>query len=166
LRRALACLCAALLLPACNGDEKPEPKASPSPTVPVVVATAKPKVVVPKGPAPTTMKTTDLVVGTGALLIPGQVASVHYVAVTYRDGTEFDSTWASGHPFAFRLGNEDVIPGLDQGLLGMRVGGRRMLVIPATLVDISLPPHPPPEPIVMVVDVISTGGAPAQVGQQ
>ena len=169
MRRALALLAAALLLPACTGEDK-TPDAVPSSSRPatqgpaVPVASAKPEVVLPTGPAPTTLVQTDIKVGTGASIIPGQVVSVHYVGVTYDDGQEFDSSWETGHPFAFRLGNEDVIAGWDKGLLGMRVGGRRQLVIPPDLAY-GASGHPlAGKTLVFVVDVISTGGAPAQVG--
>jgi peptidylprolyl isomerase len=129
LRRAVACLCAVLLLSACTGEDKPSSVGQSSGQA-VPVATAKPKVEVPKGDPPDDLVTTDLKVGTGNAAFPGQVLSVQYVGVTFDDGKEFDSSWDKGPAFQFRLGNGDVIEGWDEGLLGMRVGGRRRLVIP------------------------------------
>lgn len=132
MRRAVACLCAVLLLSACTGEDKPSSVGQSSgPAVPV--ATDKPKVTVPKGDPPEDLVTTDIKVGTGNAAFPGQVLSVHYVGVTFEDGKQFDSSWDKGNPLQFRLGNGDVIEGWDKGLLGMRVGGRRQLVIPAHL---------------------------------
>ena len=72
----------------------------------------------------------DLHEGDGANAKAGDVLSVHYVG-TLHDGTRFDSSHERGEPFAFRLGEGNVIVGWDQGLLGMRVGGKRRLTIPA-----------------------------------
>jgi FKBP-type peptidyl-prolyl cis-trans isomerase len=166
LRRALALFCAAVLATACTGES--EPGASPSASTsesPVPVATAKPKVTVPKDPAPTELKTEDLVKGTGPAVFPGQVVSVHYVGVLYRNGEEFDTSWDGGHPFQFRLGDGAVIEGWDKGLLGMRVGGRRALTIPPAQGYGGSPGHQlANETLYFVVDVISTGGAPAGAG--
>lgn len=133
MRRAVACLCAVLLLSACTGEDKPSSGGQSSgPAVPV--ATEKPTVTVPKGDPPEELVTTDIKVGTGNAAFPGQVLSVHYVGVTYADGEQFDSSWdKGGSPFQFQLGGGDVIEGWDKGLLGMRVGGRRRLVIPPHL---------------------------------
>jgi peptidylprolyl isomerase len=168
-RRTLAALAAVVLLAACNGDDKPTAKNtfSPSPTVPVVIATAKPKVTVPKGPPPERMTQTDLIVGTGAHVFPGQVASVQYVGVLYRNGEQFDSSWDTGHPFAFEVGGGEVIEGWDKGLLGMRVGGRRMLVIPpAEAYGADEGNELQHETLVFVIDLISTGGSPAGGDEQ
>ena len=170
MRRALACLAAVVLLAACNGGDD-KPKASPSVSVtsepPVALATAKPKVVLPTGPAPDKMTTKDLVIGTGAHLFPGQVASVHYVGVLLRDGTEFDSSWEGGHPFQFRVGDGDVIEGWDKGLLGMKVGGRRELVIPPGEAYGADPTSPlQNETLVFVIDLIAVGGPVGPGGEE
>lgn len=174
MRRVLASVAAVLALAACTGDDKPV--ASPSPTVSTpgpVIPTTKPKVVVPKGPAPTTLVKRDLIVGTGDFAVPGRTVQVNYVGVLYKDGTEFDSSWktGSGNPIPFTLGNEDVIAGWDEGVVGMRVGGRRMLVIPPAL---AYGPDGdgtgligPDEPLVFVVDLVSvSGGFAPPVGTQ
>ncbi|MBN2149507.1 MAG: FKBP-type peptidyl-prolyl cis-trans isomerase [Anaerolineales bacterium] len=74
----------------------------------------------------------DLVVGTGLDILPGDFIAVHYVG-TLEDGTVFDSSRERGEPFEFTLGTGMVIPGWDQGLVGMKMGGIRRLTIPPEL---------------------------------
>lgn len=93
----------------------------------------KPEVDFPEGPAPTDLVIVDEVVGDGDEAKAGQTVSVHYVGVAYSTGEEFDSSYNRGEPLQFRLGTGMVIQGWDQGIQGMRVGGRRKLVIPAHL---------------------------------
>lgn len=95
--------------------------------------TAKPLVEPHLGPLPDELVITDLVVGAGEEATKGQTAVVHYVGVGVSSGEEFDASWNRGEPFDFRLGAGHVIAGWDQGVLGMRVGGRRRLVIPPHL---------------------------------
>ena len=85
------------------------------------------------GPAPDELLVEEIVVGTGGEARPGQTAGVHYVGVGVSSGEEFDASWNRGEPFTFPLGAGYVIKGWDQGVVGMRVGGRRRLVIPARL---------------------------------
>lgn len=85
------------------------------------------------GPAPEDLVIEELVVGTGDQAQSGQTAVVHYVGVAASNGVEFDASWNRGDTFSFRLGAGQVIAGWDQGVAGMRVGGRRRLVIPAHL---------------------------------
>jgi peptidylprolyl isomerase len=75
----------------------------------------------------------DLVVGEGAEAIAGSEVSVHYVGVAWSTGAQFDASWDRDETFEFRLGAGQVIQGWDQGVVGMRVGGRRKLTIPAHL---------------------------------
>lgn len=82
---------------------------------------------------PTELVVTDLVVGTGPAAAEGDTVLVHYVGVRSEDGTEFDSSYDSGQPFPVTLGLGNVIPGWDQGLIGIQAGGRRQLDIPADL---------------------------------
>jgi peptidylprolyl isomerase len=94
----------------------------------------KPKVPKGTGAPPTKLVVQDLIVGTGAAAKSGDQLSVQYVGVLFKNGKEFDSSWANGKkPFQFGLGGGQVIPGWDQGLAGMKVGGRRKLIIPADL---------------------------------
>ncbi|WP_155370066.1 FKBP-type peptidyl-prolyl cis-trans isomerase [Catellatospora vulcania] len=94
---------------------------------------SKPTVEFPGGEAPTDLVITDLVVGTGDEAVPGRQVVVHYVGVTFDGGEEFDASWNRGSPFTFPLGGGRVIEGWDKGVAGMKVGGRRQLIIPAKL---------------------------------
>ena len=85
------------------------------------------------GPAPDDLLIEEIVVGEGAEAKVGQSAVVHYVGVGVASGEEFDASWNRGEPFDFLLGAGHVIKGWDQGVVGMRVGGRRRLVIPSRL---------------------------------
>lgn len=85
------------------------------------------------GPAPQDLVIEEILVGEGEEAKPGQSAVVHYVGVGATSGEEFDASWNRGEPFDFPLGAGHVIKGWDQGVVGMRVGGRRRLVIPAHL---------------------------------
>jgi peptidylprolyl isomerase len=93
----------------------------------------KPEIDFPEGPPPGDLEVTDLAAGDGAEATPGCTAVVHYVGVAYSSGEEFDASWNRGEPFAFPLGAGRVIAGWDQGVVGMKVGGRRRLVIPPEL---------------------------------
>jgi peptidylprolyl isomerase len=87
----------------------------------------------PEGDAPSELVVEDLVVGEGAEAVAGCDVSVHYVGVAWSTGEEFDASWNRGQPFVFGLGAGQVIAGWDQGVQGMRVGGRRRLTIPSHL---------------------------------
>jgi peptidylprolyl isomerase len=94
---------------------------------------SKPTVSPRTGEAPTDLEIVDLTVGEGEPAQPRQSVVVHYVGVSFSTGKEFDSSWNRNSPFEFRLGGGQVIAGWDQGVAGMRVGGRRQLTIPAKL---------------------------------
>lgn len=118
----------------------------------------KPVVTVPTGPAPTQLVTKDLVTGTGQTAKAGDTVTVNYVGVLYKTGKEFDSSWSRNQPFTTALTNGSVIPGWVQGIPGMKVGGRRELIIPASLAygkAGSPPTIPPNSPLVFVVDLLS-----------
>ena len=89
---------------------------------------SKPEIEFPSGPAPGQLVVEDLVVGAGAEAVPGGTVEVHYVGVDYDSGEEFDSSWGRGQPIAFPL--QGLIQGWQDGIPGMKVGGRRQLVIP------------------------------------
>lgn len=93
----------------------------------------KPEVDFPEGEPPTELEITDLTVGDGPEAVPGSTVSVHYVGVAFGTGEEFDASWNRGAPLDFRLGAGMVIKGWDDGVAGMKVGGRRKLVIPPQL---------------------------------
>ena len=96
-------------------------------------AGAKPEVEVPEGPPPAELEIEDLEPGDGAEAKQGDSLSVNYVGVDYETGEEFDSNFGTGQPFVFTLGAGEVIPGWDQGLEGMKEGGRRQLIVPPDL---------------------------------
>jgi peptidylprolyl isomerase len=93
----------------------------------------KPLVDSPDGPPPTDLEISDLTVGSGAEASAGDQVRVHYVGVAYSTGEEFDASYNRGAPLDFKLGTGRVIAGWDRGVAGMRVGGRRRLVIPPHL---------------------------------
>ncbi|WP_181776014.1 FKBP-type peptidyl-prolyl cis-trans isomerase [Amycolatopsis pittospori] len=93
----------------------------------------KPQIDRPEGPAPTDLEKTDISVGDGQEAKSGDTVSVHYVGVSHSTGDQFDASWDRGEPLRFGLGAGQVIPGWDQGVAGMKVGGRRQLVIPPHL---------------------------------
>ncbi|MDP1878754.1 MAG: FKBP-type peptidyl-prolyl cis-trans isomerase [Actinomycetota bacterium] len=88
----------------------------------------KPEIEVLEGPAPTELVITDVIVGEGAEAVPGGRVDVHYVGVDYKTGEQFDASWDRGESIAFPLNG--LIAGWQEGIPGMRVGGRRQLVIP------------------------------------
>jgi peptidylprolyl isomerase len=90
----------------------------------------KPEVDPHLGPEPTDLEVTDLDVGEGAEAQAGSTVSVHYVGIAHSTGEEFDASYNRGEPLQFRLGVGQVITGWDNGVQGMKVGGRRRLVIP------------------------------------
>jgi len=117
----------------------------------------QPKVTAPSGAAPTTLVTKEIIKGTGPEATAGQSVTVNYVGVLYKGGKEFDASWKRKEPFTFTLGKGQVIKGWDQGVAGMKVGGRRELVIPAELAygkTGSPPTIPPNAPLVFVVDLL------------
>jgi peptidylprolyl isomerase len=165
-RLALACLLIGSALAACGGGSKSssssggESASTPAPT-PTATATAagkKPKVKVPSGKPPKRLVVRDLRVGTGVPVEPGQNVSVQYVGVNYKNGKQFDASWDRGQPFNFTLGAGQVIPGWDKGVVGMRPGGRRELIIPPSLgygPQGRPPVIKPNETLVFVVDLVS-----------
>ena len=85
------------------------------------------------GEPPAELLIEDIIDGDGEEAKPGQLVQVHYVGVAFSSGKEFDASYNRGEPFAFPLGGGQVIQGWDQGVVGMRVGGRRKLTIPPAL---------------------------------
>ncbi|MFI9814422.1 FKBP-type peptidyl-prolyl cis-trans isomerase [Saccharothrix variisporea] len=93
----------------------------------------KPVVEPHDGPAPADLVVEDITVGDGPEAQAGQLVHVHYVGVSHSTGEQFDASWDRGEAFTFPLGGGRVIKGWDQGVAGMKVGGRRKLVIPPHL---------------------------------
>ncbi len=98
------------------------------------MAATKPEVTVPGGPPTgTQLHVEDIEVGDGDEAVRGKRVEVHYVGVAWSTGEQFDASWDRGSTFTFKLGGGQVIPGWEQGVAGMRVGGRRRLTIPPAL---------------------------------
>ena len=97
------------------------------------MATEKPEIDFPDFDPPADLVVTDVTVGDGPEAASGQTVKVHYVGVALSSGEEFDASYNRGDPLQFRLGVGQVISGWDQGVQGMKVGGRRRLVIPPHL---------------------------------
>jgi peptidylprolyl isomerase len=182
---ALAALGAAILIAGCGssgstgtiapGNENSADSAlatatssTPSATTPPAAATVKtpasgplskePTVTPPTGAAPSKLVVKDIIKGTGPEAKAGQQVTVNYVGVLYHGGKLFDASWKRSETFPFKLGAGQVIPGWDQGVAGMKVGGRRELIIPAALAYAakgSPPTIPPNAPLVFVVDLLA-----------
>ena len=118
----------------------------------------RPQIDKPDGDIPFDLLSEDLVTGDGAEATSGSKVTVHDVGVSFTTGDEFDASWNRGQPFQFKLGKGQVIPGWDQGVQGMRVGGRRKLTIPSAMAYGArgaggvIQPH---EPLVFVVDLLA-----------
>jgi peptidylprolyl isomerase len=165
---------AALLVAGCGSDDKkdsstesstPKPAtttpAEPTATTPSGGATGdtdltkKPKVDVPGEPS-TTLQKKDIVVGKGPAAKAGDTVEMQYVGVSQSTGKQFDASWDRGEPFVFPLGQGQVIPGWDEGIVGMKVGGRRELIIPPEMgygAQGAPPDIAPNETLVFVVDL-------------
>jgi peptidylprolyl isomerase len=140
------------------------PTTSTSPTTASVKTPAtgplskEPTVTPPSGPAPTKLVTKDLIVGTGPEAKAGDSVTVNYVGVLYKGGKVFDASWKRNETFPFVLGKSQVIPGWEQGIVGMKVGGRRELIIPSGLAygaKGSPPTIPPNSALIFVVDLLA-----------
>ena len=118
---------------------------------------SKPEIDFPQDPVPTELRIVDEIQGTGREAKVGDTVSCHYVGVTYSGGEEFDASWNRGEPLGFTVGVGQVIQGWDQGLLGMKVGGRRRLEIPSELAHGSRGAGAvigPDESLIFVVDLL------------
>ena len=96
-------------------------------------STSKPEIDFPGDVPPTELVVEDIWQGDGAVARAGDTVSAHYVGVAHSTGEEFDASWNRGQPLEFRLGVGQVIRGWDEGMAGMKVGGRRRLTIPPSL---------------------------------
>lgn len=118
----------------------------------------KPKVTIPAAAPPTSLVVKDRIVGTGAVARGRRTAVVQYAGVRWSDGAPIDNSYDRAEPFAFPLGRGAVIEGFEQGVSGMRVGGRREVVMPPAMAygEEGAPPTiPPNEPLVFVIDLIA-----------
>ena len=154
----LVLACAALLVAGCGSDSNKESEATTTPLAEATPEATQPEIKVPKGKAPKKLVVKDLKEGTGAEATAGSNVTVQYVGTSFKNGRQFDASWDRGEPFSFQLGAGSVIPGWDQGVEGMKVGGRRQLVIPPDLAygpQGSPPAIGPNETLVFVIDLVS-----------
>jgi peptidylprolyl isomerase len=154
----------ALVVAACGGaDDAATPTEPPEEAVdldvkpdPALILDAE------RGEPPAELQVEDLVVGEGAEATAGDTVVVQYVGVAWDSGEQFDASWDRGQPFAFPLGQGQVIQGWDQGVEGMREGGRRVLTIPSELAYGSRGAGDvigPDETLVFVVDLLEVQAA-------
>lgn len=164
----IAAICAALVLAGCGGSddstssEATDSTAAEAPSAEESAEAApegtKPKVTVPKGPPPKKLEIEEITKGDGAEAKAGDYVTVHYVGVGYDSKEQFDASWDRGEPFSFTLGAGEVIKGWDEGVAGMKVGGRRELIIPPNLgygPAGSPPVIGPNETLIFVVDLLA-----------
>ena len=124
------------------------------------MALERPRIAKPEGDIPFELVVEDVLVGDGDEATKGSKVAVHYVGVSFSTGEEFDASWNRGQPFKFQLGKGSVIKGWDQGLVGIKPGGRRELIIPPKLGygATGRPPSIPPNAtLVFIVDALSVG---------
>ena len=152
----------ALVLSGCGEDGQ----AASEQSTPSASSSANPAVAPPAGPRPTIaaregeppaeLRITDIAEGYGPELATGDLVRVQYVGGLWPDGTEFDASWNRGQPFSFVLGAGQVIQGWDEGVVGMKLGGRRELVIPPELAygESGSGPIPPNATLIFVVDAV------------
>lgn len=155
---AIVSLCALLAFAGCGGSSDSSTGSSESTAATTEsAAKTKPTVTVPPGPPPPKVAIKELEKGSGAEAKSGDEVTVQYVGVDFKNGKEFDSSWSRNEPFSFKLGAGEVIPGWDLGVKGMKVGGRRELVIPPQFAygETGQPPTiGPNETLVFVIDLL------------
>jgi peptidylprolyl isomerase len=154
--------CGALALAGCGDDDSSSDTTESNGSAAIEASgdassRSKPQVTVPNGAPPGALEETDLIEGTGPEAKAGDEVTVNYVGVGFDSGKEFDASWNRGEPFSFTLGASEVIPGWEQGVEGMKVGGQRQLVIPPDLAygESGFPPAiGPNESLVFVIDLL------------
>jgi peptidylprolyl isomerase len=160
---ALLLVALALVVAGCGDDDSSTTSSAPATettttaTTPTTASGDKPKVTVPKGDPPKKLVIKDLKKGDGPVVRRGDTVTVHYVGVDYKTGEQFDASWDRGEPFPLQLGAGQVIPGWERGVAGMRVGGRRELIIPPKLAYGSQGQPPaiaPNATLVFVIDAV------------
>ena len=177
-RLTLPAVLALALVPAACGDDEEESASSQTTTEATAPAetpteepteaaaepsdlkdtSTKPVIEPPSGDPPTKLEIEDIVKGKGKAAKEGDTVSVQYAGVSFSTGQEFDASWNRGEPFSFGLGQGQVIPGWDEGVAGMKVGGRRKLTIPPDQAygEAGSPPAiGPNETLVFVIDLVA-----------
>jgi len=172
----VACLLLGLFAVACGGGDDEQAAAPPQDTVtatPTAASgkldagaiskdlSAKPQIPAPSGEPPAKLVKRDIVKGKGRAARAGDMVSVQYVGNSWSTGKQFDASWDRGaQPFKFPLGAGQVIPGWDQGVAGMKQGGRRLLILPPDLAYGAQSPSPDiaaNETLIFVVDLKKIG---------
>ena len=156
-------LCAALAVAGCGGGSDSSSSSTDSAATAAksgisTDTTKRPKVEAPSGEAPKQLEEVEVVEGTGPEAKAGDKVTVQYVGVNFKDGSEFDASWDRHEPFTFSLGAGEVIKGWDQGVAGMKVGGRRELISPPGLAygPTGAPPAiAPNETLIFVIDLLA-----------
>src|SRR5699024_4861193 len=140
----------------------PVRQTDPEPTAPTqedrMTDRTKPEIDHPEGDAPTELISVDEIIGDGEEAGRGDVVDVHYVGVSHSTGEQFDASWDRGAPLRFQLGVGQVVSGWDQGVQGMKVGGRRRLALPASLgygAQGAPPVIAPNESLIFVCDLVA-----------
>jgi peptidylprolyl isomerase len=151
------CLALAIAVTGCGGSDDSSSNSTGAAEASNTDLGTKPKVTVPKGVSPDKFAYSEIVEGTGATAKAGDKVTVQYVGVGFDSEEEFDSSWSRSEPFPFTLGAGEVIKGWDKGVEGMKVGGRRELLLPADLAygPAGSPPSiGPNETLIFVVDLL------------
>ena len=154
-------LCAALAIAGCgsSGDSTSSSESTSAESAAGATdLSKKPKVTVPSGAPPKQLEEVEVVEGDGAEAESGDEVTVQYVGVGYKSKEQFDASWDRNEPFSFTLGAGAVIPGWDEGVEGMKVGGRRELTIPPELAygpSGSPPLIGPNETLIFVIDLLA-----------
>jgi peptidylprolyl isomerase len=119
----------------------------------------EPTVTFPSAAPPASLVKEDLIAGNGAVAMAGDTVTVQYVGASYQIKKVFQASWNTNGPFSFTLGEGQVIPGWDDGVAGMKAGGRRELIIPPAMAYGAEPPPgsgiPPNETLIFIVDLLS-----------
>jgi len=152
----ILCLATALALAGCGGDD--DSSSTTTSEAAAVDTSTKPEVEVPSEAPPEELVIEDIVEGDGATAETGDTLTVQYVGVDYETGEEFDASWDQPEPFPFQLGVDAIIDGWQEGLVGMKVGGRRELIIPPDLAygaQGSPPVIGPNATLVFVIDLLA-----------
>jgi len=154
---ALLCMGLVVAIAGCGSDDSSTGDSTAEASDISTNLSEKPEITVPSGAPPKELEVKEIVEGTGTEAKPGVEVSVQYVGVGYESGEEFDASWDRGEPFTFTLGDREVIPGWDQGVKGMKEGGRRELIVPPNLAYGATGAPPaigPNETLIFVIDLL------------
>ncbi len=156
--RPLAVAAVLLVLAGCRDGDGGAPDGDGAGANEPVDVEGRPDVEPPEGPPPETLTVEDLVEGDGEPVTDGDVLTVHYVGITW-GGSEFTSSWERGQPLTYTHGEGRWVQGWEEGIDGMRVGGRRRIVVPSELGygQRGAPGVPAGETLVFVVDLLDVG---------